>query len=66
MRKQQTNEPNQHQACASLRIGQRGLRLQPEHASKQPKSKRAQSGHHEAAKAGQNTRDILSGLLRDI
>ncbi len=66
MRKQQTHEANQHQACANKRIRQHGLRLQPEHACKQPQSERAQSGHHEAAKAGQNARDIVCGVLRDI
>ncbi len=66
MRKRQTNQADQQKAGTSYGIGQHGLPLQPAHARKQTQSKRAQSGHHEAAKAGQNTRDILCGLLRDI
>lgn len=66
MRERQTDNGDQHQNCASNRIGQYGLRLQPEDACQQPQSERAQSGHHEAAKAGQNARDIVCCLLRDI
>ncbi len=59
MRKRQTNQAEQQKAGTSHRIREQGLPLQPAHARKQTQSKRAQSGHHEAAKAGQNTRDIL-------